>query len=102
MMKFHSKGDYNVAKITNVDLETTEFIVRKKTLSDREWIEVWWKVANDDGSDCLVWEGPIYVWLSLRVLFNEMFSLLSNTGDRKQQAFPAHDMFDEHEGEDWP
>jgi hypothetical protein len=101
-MRFHSKREDDMAKITNVDLETSEFIVRKKTLDSHEWIEVWWKVANDDGSDSLVWEGPISVWLDLRLLFNEMFLLLIDRRPKPGQAFPAHENAIENDSDGWP
>jgi hypothetical protein len=90
-------------KIRNVELESTSWIVAKEHKENEDWVSVWERSEDSNLTDCLVWSGPIWLWVELRYVMNELHALI--VGDKRpkpEQAFPAHEKFSETDKDGWP
>jgi hypothetical protein len=102
MTPFHSKGDLSM-KIRTVGLESTGWIVVKEHKENEGWVSVWERPDDNEVPDILVWSGPIWLWIELRYVFNELHALIA--GDKRPgpgKAFPAHENAIDTRPDGWP
>jgi hypothetical protein len=85
-------------RIINIDLESSAFTLSKTHQDQGDWVSICQRSGSDNLPDKLVWDGPIHEWLELRVLINDLHSLI--LANHAKRAFPAHEAHFDIPGED--
>lgn len=75
-------------KITALTIEWTYWTVAKHSTDEGDWVSIYQRPNVDGAAEILIWDGPVHLWLELRVVFNQMHQTL--LGEYRPQAFPGH------------